>query len=381
MPSVSSQQHDSSSTIRPLLRPLLSPKQIEEFVENGVLVVDNVLTEKEIEGAKDGFIRSLQERGVSSFDLDNLDAARAFDKLSSTNGSGGVLDIFYDDWKLKGIATSEKLFSMTVQLWKAMYKHGGQDKESLPSDQIFLWHPHGDVDFDKGYVYIDRCGYRLPSSLAQSWGEILHPDVVKKKKMRSIQRSLTPHLDCCPDNFYETEKKSKWRPIQCFVSLTDNLHPNTGGFEAAPGFHHEFDEWAKERQQTSNNQQYTSLCVGEYTHIRPKEDATVMKQIRHIPVKAGSAVFWDNRIPHANSYRNDSNLARLVVYCSFLPDTELNFKYVKNQLQAWKMRKPIRDQWNHLEEDRVEESYDHLASTNENDFTDLGKRLMGIDEW
>ena len=376
MASSSSQQHDTSSAIR----SLLSPTQIEEFVEKGVLVVDNVLSEKEIEEAKNGFRRSLQERGVDSFDEENLDAARAFEKLSSTNGSGGVLDIFYDDWKLKGIATSEKLFSMTVQLWKAMYQHGGADKESLPSDQRFLWHPYGDIDFDKGYVYIDRCGYRIPSSLAQSWGDLLHPDV-KKKKMRLIQRSLTPHLDCCPENFYLTENKSKWRPIQCFVSLTDNLHPNTGGFEAAPGFHHEFDEWANERQQTSTSQQFTSLCVGEYTHIRPQEDAQVMKQIRHIPVKAGSVVFWDNRIPHANSYRNDSDLARLVVYCSFLPDIEVNRKYVNNQLLAWNMRKPIRDQWNHLEEKRVEESYDHLASTNENDFTDLGKRLMGIEQW
>jgi hypothetical protein len=34
-----------------------------------------------------------------------------------------------------------------------------------------------------------------------------------------------------------------------------------------------------------------------------------------------------------------------------------------------------------MDEERVEESYDHLASANETDFTDLGKRLMGIVEW
>ena len=57
--------------------------------------------------------------------------------------------------------------------------------------------------------------------------------------------------------------------------------------------------------------------MGEYTHIRPKEDVDIMKRIKHIPVKAGSAVFWDNRIPHANAYMNNSDHSRIVVYCSF----------------------------------------------------------------
>lgn len=384
----------------------LNQSQIETYLKDGVLVVDNIFSEAELDEAKNGLIQSLRMRGIKSFDVNDEESAFAFQKLSSTNGSGGVLDIFHDDWKLKLIATHPKLFSITQQLWKAGYNCGGQSKESLPGHQQFQWHPYGgDVDFEnKGYCYIDRVGYRIPTELAQEWGDRIHKRNTntnsttatskKKKKMRSVQRSLTPHLDCCPDNLYENT--NKWRPIQCFVSLTDNLEANTGGFEAVlGGFHRTFDEWARHRniKSSANDMVTTSqpaLCVGEYTHIRPKEDMEVMKRVYHISVKAGSAVFWDNRIPHANAYRNDStSLARAVVYASFLPDIELNRRYVKNQLKAWKLRQPIRDQWNHIpnEKDQVEKEIlrnnetKQISIHKEDLFTDLGKQLMGIKPW
>jgi hypothetical protein len=62
----------------------------------------------------------------------------------------------------------------------------------------------------------------------------------------------------------------------------------------------------------------------EYTHIQTKEDSDVLAQIQHIPVRAGSAVFWDNRIPHANSYCND--------------DLQVHFA-VAAWIQAWQTTK------------------------------------------
>jgi hypothetical protein len=35
--------------------------------------------------------------------------------------------------------------------------------------------------------------------------------------------------------------------------------------------------------------------VGEYTHLDPTLDRDIMGRITHIPVRAGSVVFWDNR--------------------------------------------------------------------------------------
>jgi hypothetical protein len=229
--------------------------------------------------------------------------------------------------------------------------------------------------------YIDRIGFRIPTKVAENIGEQLlssshshdinenakemHDASSKittkknKKKSRPIQRCLTPHFDCCPETYHKSiSEGGKWRPIQCFVSLTDNIYPNTGGFEAVPGFHKEFHSWVqrgrrhimkeddnspKQHQQP----QHPRPCVGEYTHVHPMYDHDILSRIQHIPVKAGSVVFWDNRIPHGNSFRNDPisvvdndvdvnndnrfnndalsiSGARAVVYCSFLPDVQVN---------------------------------------------------------
>jgi hypothetical protein len=111
---------------------------------------------------------------------------------------------------------------------------------------------------------------------------------------------LTPHFDCCPSTMYKTTENSiKWRPIQCFISLTDTLEPNHGGFEAVKGFHHEFHAWSQQNITSYNNMKETTKlpapCIGEYAHLRPKEDHDIYQRIQHIPVSAGSAVFWDNR--------------------------------------------------------------------------------------
>ena len=298
--------------------------------------------------------------------------------------------------------------------------------------------------------YIDRIGYRIPTSLAESIGRQQHQlktkknttqqqpqqptasstnNKSKKKKAKPIQRSLTPHFDCCPEKYHDISNKNKWRPIQCFVSLTTNLHPNTGGFEAVPGFHREFSSWVangrkkkeiattaeQEQQQQSNKIPHPLPCVGEYTHLSPSFDKELMKRIEHIPVKAGSVVFWDNRIPHGNSYRNDplpesivddgennnvlgTSGSRAVVYCSFLPDVDINRKFVQRQLVDWKEQRPPRigDRWMKHEEDAVvddatqvndtntssqQQLVDDVESASCHNLTDLGKRLIGIVSW
>lgn len=202
---------------------MLSTEQIQQFLTDGVLVVDNVLSKTEVENAITGLHKSLACHGVSP-SVDDENSGRALQHLSSTNGSGGVLDIFYEDWKMD-IATNEKLFAMTQDLWRSAYSPGGQANE-----HSLWWHPYGPFDSNHGFLYIDRVCYRLPTTVSDDIGNKVNKD--KKKKARAIQRSLTPHLDCCPDKLFENT--AKWRPIQCFVSLTDNLEKNTGGFEGEP---------------------------------------------------------------------------------------------------------------------------------------------------
>jgi hypothetical protein len=110
-----------------------------------------------------------------------------------------------------------------------------------------------------------------------------------------------------------------------------------------------------------------------------------MERIQHVPVRAGSAVFWDNRIPHANAYRNDSENARAVVYCSFLPNIQLNREYVKKQLFKLKRRIPPTDQWINNTNDKhgVDEMLDaeHDQSGNDNLTDAFQRNLLGVDPW
>ena len=92
----------------------------------------------------------------------------------------------------------------------------------------------------------------------------------------------------------------KWRPIQCTVSLTGSEEKNHGGFECVKGFHKEFDHYFK----GTKSEQFTSgdrigslsrplaptICVGQFTRLRPHEDKTVVNRYTHIPAKPGRFV-------------------------------------------------------------------------------------------
>ena len=367
---------------------VLTDEQVQEFVENGVLVVDNILTKSEVNVAVDGLSQTLARHGVDTGNLGGT--GHALRHLSSTNGSGGVLDIFYEDWKM-AIASNPRLFRATAQLWDAAYCHEGEQKEDLSREDFSKWHPYGAFELNRGLMYVDRVGYRLPTAMAEKIGKELggdQPSGNKKKKAKPLQRSLTPHLDCCPETIF-SENKSKWRPIQCFVSLTTNLEPNTGGFEAAPGFHREFEEWAANRPPSVFSKNLNGVvqetavpapCLGEYSHMRPREDSEIMKRVRHIPVRAGSAVFWDNRIPHANAYRNDADQTRAVVYCSFLPDVLVNRPYVEDQLRKYLKRVNPSDQWIYASKGEDTDETDNDLPDDSN-LSLLGRKLLGVDAW
>lgn len=79
---------------------------------------------------------------------------------------GGVLDVFYPDWKMR-IAANERLFNMTRQLWREAYCHSAEELGDLApasdrpgscsavddaGDDSFKWHPFGAFDCDRGYM-------------------------------------------------------------------------------------------------------------------------------------------------------------------------------------------------------------------------------------
>jgi hypothetical protein len=128
----------------------LTPDQINTYHHDGILVVHDLLSHSELLEARSGLANTLQnEYGVDVCNLSttghNLLAA------SSTHGAGGVLDIFYPDWKMK-IAMNERLFHMTCQLWKEVYCYSSESEMNSDEANSYKWHPYGKFDYDRGYM-------------------------------------------------------------------------------------------------------------------------------------------------------------------------------------------------------------------------------------
>ena len=166
------------------------------------------------------------------------------------------------------------------------------------------------------------------------------PDAAGKK--RALQRSLTPHLDCCPDRLHAGGGKRfpRWRPIQCFLALDDALEADQGGFECCGGFHRRFEAYYAERAARAGG---ALPCVGDFIALTMRDDAAVVAGVGHVPVPAGAAIFWDQRVPHANARRNTKHEARAVAYGGFLPRTPLNDMYATEQRRRFLLGEPQPD--------------------------------------
>jgi hypothetical protein len=280
--------------------------------------------------------------------------------LSSTHGAGGILDVFYPDWKLK-LCEHPTIFLIMSELWEHSYCSGLE----------YFSHDYGKFDPRRGYMYIDRICYRVPDALMSG------------SKRHRLQRSLTPHLDCCPQVLVSEESvmkeggtnhlPNKWRPIQCFVALTDTPGPNEGGFEACPGLHKRFKRWVNNRLASINSDSLLAPCVGSFSPIRPIEDRDIIALFEHVPCRAGDLVCWDYRIPHSNARRNDKPHPREVIYLGYLPDVNVNRIYAQKQLKDYLAGRNPSDQW-------IEGQTSTPGSPNY-EFSELGKKLLGMISW
>lgn len=345
---------------------VLTEQQREEFIENGVIVVPSLFQQEEIALAREGFHQTLKSYGIDVNNLENT--GRALGTLSSTKGAGGVIDLFYMDWKL-ALNQDERIVSLIEDIWSFTYA----------VQHPFFTHPFETINPQRAYMAVDRVCFRLPEYLSQQLG---------KSSKHPLQRSLTPHLDCCPHQLFNN--LTRWKPIQCFIALTDTTEANQGGFECCKGFHKEISSWSTQRTlPTYNNSKSASttsttydcssstpsqldqLCVGQYTAIRSLEEADIIQRFEHIPYKAGDIILWDYRIPHANSLRNESTLPREVVYIGLLPDIELNRNFAKDQLHRFSQGILPVGFW-HKSEMRQHCNFE---------FSPLGRKLMTIDPW
>ena len=272
----------------------LTEEQLEDFHRDGIIVIENVLHNDEVQYFRDAFHKQLQLMGINHDKLLNRE-----DKPDGNiRMKSDIANIFYDRWKMD--------IHFHVNVCSAM---DDLLKNTYGSDNELYTHPFGKFDSINGYI--DRVCYRMPDHIQQEGGLKMHMDRLPYKfNMKKAE---------------ETENY-KWRPIQAFVAFTDHYSENDGGLKVVKGFHRRFNEYFKDKlteEDPNDGGQFYRMNVG---HDK------LLKECQSVVVPAGSLVCWDYRLPHATSDKLIGSDTREVVYTGFLPEVKINREYLINQM-------------------------------------------------
>lgn len=137
--------------------------------------------------------------------------------------------------------------------------------------------------------FIDRAGWKTPDHIHKEGGLNLHVD--------------KPGI--------------KFRPVQCFLSLTDQLQYDHGGLQIIKGFHNKYPKFK------------------DVANIQLRGNGELTKELENVNVKAGSLVLWDYRLPHKTNDKFISMDTREVIYLSYIPKIPYNFNYCKQQYKNY----------------------------------------------
>lgn len=274
----------------------LTAEQIDEYKQTGLLIIENVLTEEEVETARKGLHNQLLLHGIDHDKvLSREQVLEEGVRLKSTASK-----FYYSKWKLD-VHLHENVYACMKQLMQATYISQSKNFE----------HPFGPAD--DILPYIDRVCWRLP-------------DIIR------AEGGLDLHLDRNPFDPYHN--LTKWRPIQAFVTLTDSYGSEAGGLRVVKGFHQEIDTYFNKSNKNSSSDK------GEFYRMNSLSHASLRKRLEPIMAAKGSLVCWDNRLPHATCDKLAGTDTREVVYVGWLPNVELNKKFIKEQSMMIKSNNP-----------------------------------------
>ncbi len=305
---------------------LLTNEHLKEFIDTGVVVIENVLDEKEITNARNQLHLKLASFGINHDEI----LAGKTEAPDNIRIKGEASKIFYSKFK------------MDIQLRESIYLTFKDAilKGILPTEtnveKIF-------GNYDDVMPYIDRICWRLPDHIREEGG-------------------LSLHLDRNPWNM---SLAKKYRPIQGFVTLTDQFGSESGGLKVVKGFHKKFNEYFF----NSYNKTEADMS-GEFYRLNDKKHTKIQLELQNINAKAGSLVLFDNRLPHATCQKLSSFDTREVIYLSYIPNVKINKKYCERQVKNFLLNIPPPSY----------ETNDHVDRDYEIDeLTKYQKKLFGID--
>lgn len=266
---------------------------LEEFIDTGVTVVENVFDDEEVENIRSNFHAQLKELGVDHAKL--LSRQNLMD--SGPRIKGKAASIFYNKWKMDA-HLNEKVY--TIAKYLTVNTFGIKLTE----------YDHPFEEFNDVIPYIDRVCYRLPDCIRPEGG-------------------LEMHLDRNPTDPYllKAGGLKKWRPIQAMICLTDHYSSESGGLKVVKGFHKQIDQYFN-----STGSNYEQTGGGEFCRLNTKSHLSLERKLEPIYAPKGSLLFFDNRLPHSTCSALSGSDTREVIFFSFIPKVSVNIKYCKEQL-------------------------------------------------
>ncbi len=245
---------------------MTTPEQIEHFQEWGYVVIENILTEEEVESARNALHENIynitggiRHRGENWADLKN----KAMMK-------GPANGIYYAQWKLQGIQMKSNLVEAYESIMEATYLSGNVPNFEHPF-QIDTAVTIGSSSSTSktptptplaSFCYTDRVCYRLPDIIHSEGGLALHID----------RNPIDPYL-------VTSGGLAKWRPIQGFLSLTDHYDGTSGGLKVVPGFHKISTEYFQSHE---NDGEFQEKCIGkrgEFFRMGGKSYSSLQKKL------------------------------------------------------------------------------------------------------
>jgi ectoine hydroxylase-related dioxygenase (phytanoyl-CoA dioxygenase family) len=141
------------------------------------------------------------------------------------------------------------------------------------------------------------------------------------------------------------------------VALTDTA-ADQGGFRCVPSLYQERDTWPRTPK------------LDEDGAKNWLADNLEGRGIVHVSARAGDLIVWDSRLPHGNS-KNASSEPRIAFYVMMAPMDEA---LRQANVASWRTGRCI-PWW------RNRPGYDRIEPWQPAALTELGRRLLGLDDW
>jgi hypothetical protein len=150
--------------------------------------------------------------------------------------------------------------------------------------------------------------------------------------------------------------------VQGIIALHDT-EAELGGFQCSPELFRRFEDW-RLRQPDGRDPFRPNTDTTEFPVVRPE-------------LKAGDLLIWNGLVAHGVAPNTSADGVRSVQYLTMMPALPTHRTLVESRVRSW--RELMTPEWNGT---LVGDPYRHESERyGAAELTDLGRRLLGLDQW